>query len=98
MRLEKLTYELIQVRAIDVPLNRPIVAAVGTFSKTPLILVDITTKEGVVGHGYVAPYLVQSARYIVPAIKDLFEQRVRQDRQSALGFSVRAQISEPDRI
>ncbi len=76
MRLEKLTYESIQVRAIDVPLSRPIVAAVGTFSKTPLILVDITTKEGVVGHGYVAPYLVQSARYIVPAIKDLFEQRV----------------------
>ena len=48
MRLEKLTYDSIQVRAVEVPLNRPIVAAVGTFPKTPLILVDITTKEGIV--------------------------------------------------
>jgi mandelate racemase len=75
MRLEKLTYDSIRIRTVEVPLKRPIVAAVGTFPKVPLILVDVTTKEGIVGRGYITPYLVRSARYIVPAISDLFEQR-----------------------
>lgn len=75
MRLEKLVYDSVRVRAVEVPLKRPIIAAVGTFPTTPLVLVDVTTKEGIVGRGYVAPYLVQATRYIVPAISDLFQQR-----------------------
>ena len=43
------------------------------FDDWPLILIDLYTNEGVVGHSYLEPYLKQSARYIVPAIEDLAE-------------------------
>jgi mandelate racemase len=36
-----------------------------------MILVDLYTREGVVGRSYLEPYLKQSARYIIPAIEDL---------------------------
>ena len=36
-----------------------------------MILIDLYTNEGVVGHSYLEPYLKQSMRYIVPAIEDL---------------------------
>jgi mandelate racemase len=36
-----------------------------------MILIDIYTNEGVVGHSYLEPYLRQSFRYIIPAIEDL---------------------------
>ena len=53
------------------PLKRPVVSKVGLFQDWPLILIDLYTNEGVVGHSYLEPYLKQSARYIVPAIEDL---------------------------
>jgi mandelate racemase len=36
-----------------------------------LILIDLYTNEGIVGHSYLEPYLKQSARYIVPVLEDL---------------------------
>jgi mandelate racemase len=56
-----------------VPLKRPIVAKVGLYQDWPLILIDLYTNEGVVGHSYLEPYIRQSARDIVPAIEDLAE-------------------------
>ncbi len=41
-----------------------------------MILIDLYTNEGVVGHSYLEPYLKQSLRYIVPAIEDLAEAAV----------------------
>jgi mandelate racemase len=58
---------------VVVPLKRPIVSKVGLFRDWPLILIDLYTDEGVVGHSYLEPYLKQSARYIVPVIEDLAE-------------------------
>jgi mandelate racemase len=48
-----------------------VVSKVGFFQDWPLILIDLYTHEGVVGHSYLEPYLKQSARYIIPAIEDL---------------------------
>ncbi len=56
-----------------VPLKRPIVSKVGLYREWPLILIDLYTNEGVVGHSYLEPYLKQSARYLIPAIEDLAE-------------------------
>ena len=50
--LEKLTFESVTVRAVSIPMGRPIVAKVGTYSEWPFILVDVKTKEGIVGHGH----------------------------------------------
>ena len=69
----QLTLERVRVRPVVVPLKRPVVSKVGLFEDWPLILIDLYTNEGVVGHSYLEPYLKQAARYIVPAIEDLAE-------------------------
>jgi mandelate racemase len=68
---EKLTLKSIDVRAVLVPLRRPVVSKVGLFKDWPLILIDLHTQEGIVGRSYLEPYLKNAARYIVPAIHDL---------------------------
>ena len=69
----RLTLKSVRARPVVVPLKRPIVSKVGLFSDWPLILIDLYTNEGIVGHSYLEPYLTHSARYIVPAIEDLAE-------------------------
>ena len=72
--MEKLTFESINVRASLVPLKRPIVAKVGQFTDWPLILIDIQTKEGIVGRSYLEPYIKDSVKYIAPALYDMAEK------------------------
>lgn len=71
--LEKLTFESVRVRAVLIPMRRPIVAKVGTYPEWPFILIDVKTKEGIVGHSYLEPYLKKAVRYIGPAIEDMAE-------------------------
>jgi mandelate racemase len=54
-----------------VPLRRPIVSKVGLFTDWPLILIDLYTREGIVGRSYLEPYLKSAARSIIPAVQDL---------------------------
>ena len=75
MKLAKLTYQHVEVQAVLVPLNRPVVSKVGLYKDWPLILIDLHTREGVVGRSYLAPYLKQSVAYLVPAIHDLAQAR-----------------------
>jgi mandelate racemase len=73
---EGLTLRSVTVRAVLVPLRRPILSKVGSFHEWPLILIDLQTEEGIVGRSYLEPYLAQSVRYLVPAILDLAAARV----------------------
>ena len=68
MKVESLTYESVRLRAVLVPLKRQVVSRVGFFDRWPLILIDLQTKEGIVGTSYLEPYLHSSPRYIMPAI------------------------------
>lgn len=68
---EKLTLESVTVRTVAIPMRRPIVAKVGTYPEWPFILIDVKTKEGVVGHSYLEPYLKDAVRYIGPVIQDM---------------------------
>jgi mandelate racemase len=76
MVLDTLTLRSVTVRAVVVPLRRPVVAKVGLFQDWPMILIDLVTEEGVVGRSYLEPYLRQSIRYLVPAIRDLAAARI----------------------
>ena len=67
----QLTLERIRARPVVVPLKRPVVSKVGLFRDWPMILIDLYTNEGVVGHAYLEPYLKQSMRYIIAALEDL---------------------------
>ncbi len=75
MTFESLTLESVDVRPVVVPLKRPVVSRVGLFSEWPMILIDLHTKEGVVGRSYLEPYLKQAVRYIVPTLYDLAAAR-----------------------
>ena len=75
MTFEKLTLRSVIVRAVLVPLRRPVVSKVGLFDEWPLILIDLQTEEGIVGRSYLEPYLRQSARYLMPIILDLAATR-----------------------
>ena len=68
-----LTIKDVRVRAVVIPLKRPVVSKVGMFREWPVILIDLYTHEGIVGHSYLEPYLRQSLRYIAAVIEDLSE-------------------------
>ncbi|MGE0725673.1 MAG: enolase C-terminal domain-like protein [Alphaproteobacteria bacterium] len=69
--VERLTVDSVRARPVVLPLKRPVVARIATITEWPVILIDLRTKEGVVGRAYLEPYLVKSMRYLVPAIEDL---------------------------
>jgi mandelate racemase len=52
----RLTIESVRARAIDLPLERPVETASGVMVTTPLVLIDVRTREGVVGRSYVRCY------------------------------------------
>jgi mandelate racemase len=63
----------VMVRAVVVPMRRPLATRVGAFTHWPLLLVDVTTDAGVTGRGYLGPYTTRSASALLPALADLGE-------------------------
>ena len=90
---ERLTYKSVEVRAVAVPLKRPVIAKVGSFKEWPLILIDLCTHEGIVGRSYLGPYLKNAARYVIPAIRDLAACADRQAGCAARQFSAQSAIA-----
>lgn len=66
-----LTVDSVTARAVSVPLNRPVIAAIGRFDMWPIVLVDIRFAEGVVGKSYISPYRAAAMPAIVKEILDL---------------------------
>jgi len=52
----ELTISGLRVRAVDLVPERPVQTAAGPLSSTPLVLIDVLTREGIVGHSYVRCY------------------------------------------
>jgi len=65
-----LTLRSIRARPIVLKLKRPIVARSTTIADWPMILIDLQTEEGIVGHSYLQPYSAKTMRYIVAALED----------------------------
>jgi mandelate racemase len=66
-----LTLQSIDARAILLPLRRPIVSKVGRFDDWPMILIDVYTREGIVGRSYLEPYLKDALGCIISLIQTL---------------------------
>jgi mandelate racemase len=66
-----LTLQSIDARAALLPLRRPIVSKVGRFSDWPMILIDVYTREGIVGRSYLEPYLKDALGSIILLIQAL---------------------------
>jgi len=69
----QLTLESIRARSVIVPMKRPIVNRVITVERWPVILIDLYTREGVVGRSYLQPYLARSMPWIIAILEDLAE-------------------------
>ena len=61
----------VAVRPVVVPLRRPLATKVGDFSQWPLLLIDVTTEQGITGHGYLAPYLTRATAGLRTILADL---------------------------
>jgi mandelate racemase len=61
----------VTVRSVVVPLRRPLATKVGDFSRWPLLLIDVTTEQGITGRGYLAPYLTRAAAALRPVLNDM---------------------------
>ena len=68
-----LTLERVVARPIVLKLERPIVARIATITDWPLILIDLYTRQGIVGRSYLEPYTVKTMKYLVPALHDFGE-------------------------
>ena len=76
LRLEK-----INIRAVNVPLNKPVIAHLGTFEKWPFLCLDVHTNKGFIGKSYIGPYLVDQLPVIAKCIealsKHFFNQNIK---------------------
>jgi mandelate racemase len=66
-----LTVREVTVRAVLVPMGRPLATRVGAFTEWPLLLIDVATEEGITGRGYLAPYTTRAAWALLPVLRDL---------------------------
>ena len=71
MQAQSLRLESIRARPVVLKLKRPVVARIATITEWPIILIDLTTREGIVGRSYLEPYIVKAMRYLVPALHDM---------------------------
>jgi mandelate racemase len=61
----------INVRAVRVPMTHPHLTAGGAVSESPLVLTDITTEDGVVGHSMVFTYTPAALKPTAELIRNL---------------------------
>jgi mandelate racemase len=59
------------VRAVKVPMAHPHKTASGTITESPLVLTDVLTEEGVVGHSYVFCYTALALKPVALLVKGL---------------------------
>src|SRR5947199_1152340 len=66
-----LTVRGLRVRAVKVPMVEPHRTASGTITESPLVLTDVLTEEGVVGHSYVFCYAALALKPVALLVKGL---------------------------
>lgn len=61
----------LRARAVDAPLRYPIKTAVGGVTSSPLVLVDVLTDSGVVGHAYLFTYTQLALKPVQRMVEEL---------------------------
>jgi mandelate racemase len=71
MSNERLTIRNLRARPVVVPLRRAVRTAVGTIEAAPLVLIDVTTEEGVTGRSYLFGYTRPALGPLVRLVEEL---------------------------
>jgi len=61
----------VTARAVDAPISRPVKNAFGVISSAPLVLIDITTDQGLTGRSYIFAYAKLTLKPLVQLIEDI---------------------------
>lgn len=85
MNIPSLTLRDVRIRAVAVPLRRPLVTRVITIETAPFLLIDLETEEGITGRSYLFCYLPPGPGYLAPLIGDLLS-RFKGQRLSPADF------------
>jgi mandelate racemase len=62
---------LVTARAVDAPIARPVKTAFGAINSAPLVLIDVTTRQGLTGHAYIFAYTRLTLKPLVRLIEDI---------------------------
>ena len=65
------TIRSVKARAVVTPLKRPVKNAFGVFVSAPLVLIDVTTDQGVTGRAYIFAYAVMTLKPLVHLIEEI---------------------------
>jgi mandelate racemase len=61
----------VRARAVVVPLARPVKNAFGIIEAAPLVLIDVATDQGVIGHAYIFGYSKLTLKPLVTLIEEI---------------------------
>src|ERR1700749_598665 len=61
----------VQARALVAPISRPVRTAFGVIEAAPLVLIDVTTDQGVTGHSYIFAYTKLTLKPLVQLIEEI---------------------------
>lgn len=67
----RLTLRDVRLRAVRVPMTRPLATRVVTIEQATLLLIDIDTEEGITGSAYLFGYLPNGPKYMAPLIRGI---------------------------
>jgi mandelate racemase len=71
MTIPHLTIASVSARAVITPLVRPVRTAVGTIPSAPLVLIDVKTREGVIGSAYIFAYMPAALPALTRLVADI---------------------------
>ena len=69
----QLTIHDLRIRAVSVPIARPLVTRVVAVDRVPLLLIDVRTEEGVTGSAYLFGCLRRGPAYLAAVLRDIGE-------------------------
>ena len=73
MEYPKLTIRDLTLRAVVIPMRRPLVTRVVTIAQAGFLLIDLHTQEGVTGRTYLFGYSARGCAYLAMVLRDMGE-------------------------
>lgn len=64
------------IRTVIAPLRRPVMTAKGSIPNSPLVLIDIETSGGIIGHAYVIAYMPQMLKPLAAIMDEISDMVV----------------------
>jgi mandelate racemase len=66
----------VTARAVDAPISRPVKNAFGVIGSAPLVLIDVSTDQGVTGRSYIFAYTKLTLKPLTQLIEDVGSELV----------------------